>query len=396
MSHQNRRTFLASAAAVAAGSALPFGRLFRGLGGMAFGQAAAGAGPTLVQFVLIDKVQACLFQKIDGTPPTGADSQGGIAQKESTFRSMGLTSLFGDGLAELPATVNLALNNTWESGTTGHSLASARLSGSFGSVNYAFEKISGGSGILGPVGFNIRSDVNASGDAFRDGNDAPLQSYTGVDKLLETVQGSIASLSALKSNAALIQKMDGLVTNDQAIRKALAPLIDKVDQVVPRLTDAAGTTDQLDAQVKAVIALSQAGLARNFMIAIPWDDTNNGGDLAKADGPFTSIPKIAKALVDLHKAIPELFCVSTSDGGRAADNGDASSGFAFMTGPAKTVKNVVVGGRFTSVDQLGRTFGDAALSNGSKAPSTPANWYATVLKAMGLGDTDPFVSETLV
>jgi hypothetical protein len=66
-----------------------------------------------------------------------------------------------------------------------------------------------------------------------------------------------------------------------------------------------------------------------------------------------------------------------------------------MTGPADKLNNSVIGGRFTNTDQLGQTFADAALSNGTRQPSNPANWYASALKILGHSIDVPHVTEAI-
>jgi hypothetical protein len=367
---------------------------------LSYAQAQAASTPVLVQFVLIDKVQASLFQTIEGTPAPGADSQDGIAQRESTFRNLGLNELFGNSIAELPDSVALSINNTWESGSNGHSLANSQINAALGSINNAFETLSGTTGILGPVGFSIRSSANDSQDAFLGAGGRPLKTFESVESLSQTIENSVSPLRAMEANKSLVAQLDSLITSDTSIRESLNELMGKVENVAPELTAAAAAGDSVEAQVQSVISLAKAGLSRNFMIAVPWDDTNSGGDLTSGGGafnldPFAATPQIGQAIVRLHAAIPNLVCVSTSDGGRGPDNGDTSAGFAFMTGPADKLNNSVIGGRFTNTDQLGQTFADAALSNGTRQPSNPANWYASALKILGHSIDVPHVTEAI-
>lgn len=362
--------------------------------------ATAATDATLVHFVLIDKVQAALFQTVPGTPPAGLDSMDGIALQSVDFRGMPLTKLFADPLMKLPDDVGFCLNNAWESGTGGHSLQNSNL-GDKGGVNHVFEQLTGGSGLLGAVGFSLRSDANDSADAFVAGSGRRMQAFPSVAQLSSTLANSLAPLSGSSADFALLQKFDALATKDMAFRTVLAELAEKVRGAVPDLTRAQGVEDPVMQQVQAVIALRNAGVCRNFMIAVPWDDTNGGGNLTTPGGsrnlsPFAATPKIAEALVALHAAIPGLVCVATSDGGRSVNNGDQSAGFAFLTGPATAVRSGIVGGHLTDTAQLGTTFTEVAHSNGEKKNSRPANWYATALKAMGLESGIEHVPEALV
>jgi hypothetical protein len=141
-------------------------------------------------------------------------------------------------------------------------------------------------------------------------------------------------------------------------------------------------------QVNSVIALYNAGVARNFMIAIPWNDTNAGNALTNAGGefnadPFSMTPKFAQALVTLHKAIPNLVVVTTSDGGRSQDNGDQNPGLAFLTGPSSLVSNGLIGTPYTSTANLNRSSGQVTFSDGARGVASPADWYRTALVALG-------------
>lgn len=305
-----------------------------------FAQEPAPALPTLVHFVLIDKVQAALFQHVtDGTIPPGLDAMDGLARTAVNFRGMNLTKLFGDPLAALPESVGLVINNAWESGSGGHSLANSVVSAELGGINAAFEKLAGNTGVLGPVGFSLGSDANNSSDAFLGAGGRRMNAFTSVGHLATTLRNSIAPL--LKTdNLALLKDLDSLVSTSTGFRDNLAQLAQKVGQALPDLESAQTVTDPVMQQVKAIIALRKAGVARNFMLAVPWDDTNGGGNLTTRGGsrnldPFSATPLIAQALVELHANISDLYCVSTSDGGRSQNNGDVGPGFGFLTGPTQ-------------------------------------------------------------
>lgn len=366
---------------------------------VAFGQ--EGTQTNLVQFVIIDKVQAALFELVPGNAPQGATGNEGAAQKESTFRSMGLNQLFGDPLKELPETVSFLINNAWESGNGGHSLQNSILTADQGGLNAAFEKLSGGTGLLGPVGFSVNASANDSADAFTGPNARRMQTFDSVQQLLGTLKNAIAPILSAQASRDLQKEFDALVGADTKFRDDLAALASKVQAAIPKLDDASKIEDPIEQQVRAVIELQKAGVARNFMIGIPFNDTNGGGDLTTTGGrfrldPFSATAKIANAITMLHKEIPNLFCVSTSDGGRSLNNGDQSAGFAFMTGPAAKLKNGIIGAKFTDSNQLGNNFTQVTLSNGQKAVARPSQWYATALKAMSLDPITDYVSEGLL
>ena len=420
LKHLNRRAALQQSIRYLGGSALGLGffdwllQFGRGSGvmdsilahlasnnlrGAAFA-ADAKAPFTLIQFVLIDKVQASLFQVVQGAQPLGSDGQDGAAQKASTFRSMGLTKLFGDGLLTLPETTALVMLNAWESGNAGHSLQTSVLNDKYGGLNNAYEKLAGSTGLLGPVGFSVASSALNSSDVFLGAGGKKMQVFTTVNQLASTLKNSVNPLLAKEENRALMKDFDRLMVKDTSFRDSLTELANNVKGAVPKLEEAAKNTDPVDQQVQAIVALAKIGVCKNFMIGVPYNDTNTGGNLTTKGGgqnldPFSVTPRIAKALSDLHGAIPDLICVSTSDGGRSQDNGDRSAGLAFLTGPTRVIKNGIIGPRFTDTTQLGTNFGDVALSTGGKAVANPKHWYSTALKAMGFDGEVDYVPDAL-
>ena len=376
--------------------------------GMAYA-AEKTAKRTLVHIVLIDKTQTALFQHINdaaANAPLGSTAQAGIAQELFNFREMPLTKLFGDALKELPVDVSFAMCNSWASGSGGHSLQNSYVNDSLGGLNAAYEKLSGGTGLLGAVGFNLRADANESKDLFLGPSRRALTTYNSVTDLATTLESSLQPLRDAKT-LEMVRFMDKLVTPKFEMRERLVALASEIGASIPKLKEAGAVTESVPnpqnmanmmtrgdlvmQQVRAVIELRKAGVAYNFMIAVPWDDTNGGGDLTTVGGqgrldPFSTTPKIAQALVELHKNIPDLVCVTSSDGGRGQNNGDQSPGIAFLTGPDTIVKNGVVGGSanlYTAFSELGQPKGEVGMSDGSKAVANPADWYRTALSALG-------------
>ncbi len=422
MSHKiSRRNFISYSATAALGSQVGLGFLaslrdlapqspqMRMLGNAIARVDSAGVAhamqatspATLVHIVIIDKVQSALFQSIPGEIPLGADAQEGVAQVTSEFRGLGLTKLFGDSLVGLPDDVALCLNNGWESGTGGHSLQNSYVSTRLGGINNAFEELSGGTGLFGPLGLSLRSDANDSADCFVSGGMRRMKTFTSTSQLATTLQNSVAPIIGSKENREMLDRFDRVVTKNAGFRDTLAALAEQVSTALPALNSASTNTDPIDQQVQAVIALHKAGVARNFMITVPWDDTNGGGNLTTPGGskrldPFAGTAMIGKAMKDLHAAIPNLVCVWTSDGGRGLNNSDRSAGFAMMSGPANLIRNGYVGGQYTSTEQLGNNFTDVTLSSGAKMVSRPMHWYSTALKALGFDAGVEYVSEALV
>jgi hypothetical protein len=378
---------------------------------------------TMVQIVLIDKCQAALFQHMEitdgATDVPGLKSAENAPQSSATiradFRGMGLTKLFADSLVELPTNISLCMNNSWQSGSGGHSLMNSYVSPLLGGLNSVFEKKVGGTGVLGPIGFGLASDANNSRDVFTSDSGRIMTTANSVSNLALTVEESVAPLVNNKS-LETVKMLDSLVQKNSTLREQLVTLGEKVGQAIPDLKTAASLqmpamggngmqtkNDVVLQQVKAIIALHKAGVARNFMIAVPYDDTNGGGSLITPGGsaglsPFEATAKIGQALVELHKAIPNLICVTTSDGGRSRNNGDQSAGFAILTGPENRVKNGFVENKtFSNTAQLTGNMGieEVSFSDGSKGRSMPANWYATALKAAEIDIEVPHVSAAL-
>jgi hypothetical protein len=382
-------------------------------------QAASGGSKyTVVHLVLIDKTQTALFQHIpNGTVPPGGDAGEGAATILQEFRGMPLTKLFAQGLDGLPANVSLTMNNAFASGAGGHNLTNSYVSDALGGFNAAVEARSGGTGLLGAVGFSLRASANDSRDLFVGPGRRQLTTYSSVSDLHTTIRESLLPLSDDKT-LEMVRYLDKLVSPKFEMRDRLVALAGQIQSILPEL-DAAGKltmtmpamgnnnnnqaarADVIMQQVKAVIALSKAGVARNFMIAVPWNDTNGGNSLTAAGGgsqmdPFSATPRIAAALVELHKNIPDLFVVSTSDGGRSPNNGDQSAGLAFMTGPDSILKNGYLGEMYGNFSELNQAKGTVTMSDGTQGVASPAIWYNTVLKAMGYEVDGKYVSQALV
>ena len=253
---------------------------------------------------------------------------------------------------------------------------------------------------MGAVGFALRSAANDSADAFTGGGMRKINTFDSFQQLTTTLKNSVAPLLN-NSNLSLLKKFDSMVSKDVSFRDTLAELAHKVGDAVPSLTAAQAMTDPVKQQVEAIIALQKSGVARNFMLTVPWADTNGGGNLTTKGGsrnldPFSATPLIAQAMVALHKAIPNLVIVTTSDGGRSANNGDQSAGFAIISRPDTVFANGILGGSFASTDQLGRNFTSVALSNNTTGVARPAQWYATALKGMGLDSKIEHVPQALI
>jgi hypothetical protein len=377
-----------------------------------------------VQFVMVDKFQAAVFNWIDpangGTAPIGLDSYGGIFQQRGDFQGMALAKPIADKLAELPPSVSVALANGWTSGSGGHSLQNSRLNASLGGVNNAFEVKSGGSGLLGVTGFSINSDANNSADVHVGANGLQLATYQNVSNLASTLESSVSPLKDAETNR-ITKILDTTVTKDTAFRDTLVKLAEQIGSAVPAIKSASTLqtarfgaamggmmnnngllNDVVMQQANAAVALYQSGVCRNFMIGVPYDDTNGGGNLANPGGsagydPLTGFMKYVEALVYLHQNIPNLVTVSSTDGGRGQNNGDQANGFAVLTGPDCRLKPGFIDGlSYTSYTQLGNNAGQHRMSNGGSMVANNVHTYATALKLMGIESGEPWLASAIV
>jgi len=331
------------------------------------------------------------------------DGMGGQALVESGFRSRGLTQLFGDSLVGLPTDVALCINNAWSSNVGGHNLSTANLGMEYGGFNSYFEeglKDSGGSSLFGAVGIALQSDANNSEDAFIARGGTKMKAFSSVSELKMTIENAIRPLTGANETMGMIKTFDAYATKDKEFRDRLGELAEMMGGALPDLEVAEQLADPIMKQARAIIASHKAGISKNFMMTVPHDDTNGGGDLTNPGGekslsPLQTTPLIGQAIVEMHKAIPNLIVVSCGDGGRGNNNNDQGPGMAFITGPSSLIRDTTLA-TVSDVSQVGQNFADIQLSDGSRAVSTQANWLATALRAAGISIDVPHVSEALV
>lgn len=359
---------------------------------------------TLVLITVIDKTQQRTFQIIPGDPAqmTGIDGDGGRALTESTFRGRGLTNLFGDALNGLPDNVSLCINNGWTSNVGGHSLQTANLGMDHGGINYLLEsrlKETAQNSLFGAIGIALSSSANAAEDAFVGPGGKRERSFDTVSDLRRTLQNAVRPLEQARDSASLLHRLDRLKVPNPTFRDSLGALAERITASIPELTTAEAQPDAIMQQALAVIACHRAGLSNNFMITVPHDDTNGGGDLTDGGGermlsPMQTTEMLGRALVALHQAIPNLIVVTCGDGGRSANNGDAGPGMAMISGPRHLIRDVTLV-PVPDVTRVGTNVGDVLLSTGVRAVASQANWLATALHVMGIDIGVPWVAEAV-
>ena len=364
--------------------------LRHGHGVEAFAQATAAAPYPVIQICLIDKVQQALIFPATGTIAAGdlngldgdgltyrGEDLGGQALPGNavSFRGMQLTALFGNRLqAGLADGYNLAFIPQFTSQAGGHSLLNTDLSVDEGGMNFLIDQQGTSRGLLGFVGFNISGDANDSRDAAVAPGRIPLPTYDNAGQIRDTLRNTIAPLNADQAFLDFRRRLDGLAIRDSRVLDTLLGIRERVNPVLPGLAAASEAADIVDSQLSSVIALANAGLAHNFMIAIPWDDTNGGGDLGNGGGqarisPVEGVAMLAEVYNRLSRELPRAITVTVSDGGRSRNNGDAAGGLAIVSGPADLVQHTVLG-QITALGNLGNTGAmaragsDILLSNG--------------------------------
>lgn len=335
--------------------------------------AAAGTAPVLV-ICLIDKIQSALIHKcpgdlgatdlpgLDGTNATyRGKSLANLATQHMTWRNIpDLTALFAQSLidANMADDYNLAIVTQGTSDSGGHSLQNANLSREKGSVNYALQvQAKGNSGLLGPVGFEVRADANNSREAFVGPNLVPMKTFSNVAEILDLLRNSIAGVSGKEKFLNFRGQLDQLATKNDATLKNLKQIRDMVEPALKPLGDAMAAADIVEQQLLAIIALEKAGLANNFMLAIPWDDTNGGGNLTNGGGqaginPYSGTAMLANVYATLSRLAPHFVTVTAFDGGRSRNNGDSAGGLFIVSGKTGVVNNGMFGA-YTPVGALG-------------------------------------------
>jgi len=359
--------------------------------GLALAQADSAATP-VIQICCIDKMSIPLIFPARGTINTGdltgldgTENYNGAplgaatgANGTANWRGLDVTALWNNAISGIKDGYNLRFYTQFTSNSGGHSLQNADLSLEKGGLNYLIEKGAAKKGLLGPVGFAIRGDANNSRESFVAPGRTPMQTYDSVMNLRATLKASVAALSTSEESLAMRKSLDRLATQNDKAMANLLKIRDMINPVLDPLSAAAGDGDIVRQQLKAVIALAKAGIGSNFMIAIPWDDTNGGGNLTTEGGqagisPMTGAAMLADVYKTLSSELPQAVTVLVSDGGRSANNGDAAAGLSIISGPATLVPETKVVGVIPQTQDLGNNGRvaqagvDIPMSDGSNA-----------------------------
>lgn len=107
----------------------------------------------------------------------------------------------------------------------------------------------------------------------------------------------MAPLNAPEQFLNFRKSLDQLATKNDQVLSTLLGIKELVEPVLPSLLTAASAPDIVQAQTDSVIALAKQGLGSNFMIAIPLDDTNGGGNLSNPGGNFNIPPLVGAAML---------------------------------------------------------------------------------------------------
>jgi hypothetical protein len=357
----------------------------------ALAQAATPATYPVIQICLIDKIQQALLLTTPGAeaPATGdligfagvAQNYKGIdisgqATTNITFRGMNLTTLFGQRLSSgLAAGYNVAFFPQFTSNSGGHTLMNSDMGSDIGGLNYLIESEGQGTGILGAVGFAVRADANNSRDSFVAPGRIPMQTYDSAAQVRATLKNSVAALNSPEKFLDFRRSLDLLAHEDDNTLETLQAVKELVNPTLTPLQNAVLAPNIVEQQLSTIITLAQAGLASNFMLAIPWDDTNGGGNLTTAGGqsqisPYIGTAMLADIFTTLSTQLPNAVAVVVSDGGRSRNNGDAAGGMTIVSGPAAVINNGIFGrpadmATLGNANATGAAGSDIILSDGS-------------------------------
>ena len=369
------------------------GRIGRLLGGdnRAAAEELSTMARPVIQICLIDKIQQAMLLKTSGD--TGEGDLNGLTGSGLTFngqdleglalpgntlsyRGIEMTGLFYEFLKGMNENYSIAMMPQFSSEAGGHNLGGTNFGDNKGGLNYLIQNNTENQGMLGFVGYNIRSDANDSRDASVDQTGTPLPTYDDVAQVYRTLRNTVAPLKSPQNFLDFRTKLDRLAGKNDGIVSALLAIRDKVDPVIPALMEASGAQNQVLAQLDSVIELAKAGLGSNFMITIPWDDTNGGGNLSNPGGSFRLTPLEGIAmLAHIYKTIslrlPEAVTVVVSDGGRSRNNGDAAGGMSIVTGPKELIHQGVFGTPskiedLGNANRIGRAGIEYNMSDGSR------------------------------
>ena len=329
----------------------------------------------VIQICLIDKIQQALLLETDGAVaafnnPDAPDKNAGLdgagqnyngvdisgeALAFTDFRGMSMTQLFGGRLGAMAAGYNMAVLPKVDSQAGGHNMNGSPISAELGGLNNVIQSAgTDPKNLLGYVGFNVGGDANDSREGALGLNGLPLPTFSGVSTLRTTLRNSIAPLTASEKSLNFRRQLDALATKDKGVFATLLQIKDRIDPAVNQLQAALTAANAVEQQFAAAKALWQTGLCNNFMICIPWDDTNQGsltttgGDLGYS--PYVGFAMLADLYVKISQEMPEAITVIVSDGGRANNNGDSAGGMSIITGPATLVNNGQFGDKVNHAD----------------------------------------------
>ncbi len=334
----------------------------------------AGRPNPIIQITLIDKTQQPLMLETEGVSTVSAQVLNGLdgmngataasykgnpisgeALAYTDYRGradMRMTQLFGGRLAGLADGYNLAIIPKVNSNAGGHNLNDSGIDNEKGGLNSALQDTGEDPGnLMGFVGFSLRALANDSSESARGPQGIPLPTFESPLQLRTTLQNSVAPLSASKKALDFRKKLDALAARNSGVLARLLQIKEKIEPAVAGLAVSLGAgLNVVERQVEAVIAVAKTGLCNNFMIAIPWDDTNGGGNLINPGGgnnlsPYVGTAMLADLYVRISQELPNAITVIVSDGGRSMNNGDAAGGMSIISGPAALVNEGVFGTR---------------------------------------------------
>jgi hypothetical protein len=388
----------------------------------ALAQALKPVANPMINICVVDKTTQALVSRVssagagtgdlNGLAGTGLNHKGvsvaGQAITDATWRGLNLTELFARPLMGMQDGYSLAIFSRFTSNSGGHSLQNANLGMDLGSANYVAEQSKVANGLLGPVGFAMQADANNSRDAFVGPGRVPMATFANVSELLSTVKDSVSAIAAKGTEQyKLRQSLDNLAISNNQSAKTLIAIRDSTEPALAPLRAAAAEGDVVSRQLGAIIALAKAGLCSNFMLTIPFDDTNGGGNLTTNGGsaglnPYIGHIMLAEIYARLAVELPGAITFLTNDGGRSRTNGDAAAGFNMVSGPSSMIKTGIYGS-FPTLAELGDNGAVAAsgtdirLSNGSTTRLLEhKHILSMVLHLLGKDTGIPYPTDPLV
>lgn len=341
------------------------------------------------------------------------------------YKSLGLTRQFGDYLDFDESKVGCAII---PASTTSGNHAYTGLQQTMdktGCLSYFVNSALGG---LLPLYFASVGTADGSTAVFSPGVNQ-LITYPTVDAAVSAFMDALTPLRNVSgAPAEVLAALNGRVQQDEALKKSLEALAERLETARKPLQDAvtlANTKPMTNGvginvlpdwatlasfnpgipQADALMALMDLGLTSSGVISFANSDPNGGGDHAATGGtnvahgprsPNQNKMCVAQTISHIFKRYPGAIITLNTDGGRTAGGGDSQPFECFLFGPLGIVNTVFVNAASRDdSSKFGTNPQPVKLSDGSSMVPNEAHIGSTAAKAAGINMPTPYIPEVL-